>query len=163
MCCNYRSESGCTYGEKCKFRHVEADGKPSKKSKKSGGKGSVALLKESLQLGCASHNSYQRKPTLRKERKLGSNHTVKFSKVTWHHIKIRERKGPTRGILQSCEPHERSPCAPKFTERTQDETLHQEHQARGVAVGFGEKCPQAQKIRTKLRFTLLLKPRKQRI
>ena len=74
-----------------------------------------------------------RENLLRKERKLGSNHTVKFSKVTWHHIKFRERKGPSRGILQSCEPHERSPCAPKFAKRTQDETLHQEHQARGVA------------------------------
>ena len=32
----YKSESGCTYGEKCRFRHVEADGQPSKKSKKRG-------------------------------------------------------------------------------------------------------------------------------
>ena len=122
------------------------------------GKGSVALLKESIQLGCVSHDSYLRKPILRKERKLGSNHTVKFSKVTWRHIQIREIKG----IIQRCEPHERSPCAPTFAERTQDETLHQEHQARGVAMEFGEKCLQAQKKRRKQRFTLLLKPRKQK-
>ena len=36
VCLNYKSESGCTYGEKCRFRHVDVDGKPSKKSKKSG-------------------------------------------------------------------------------------------------------------------------------
>ena len=29
-----------------------------------------------------------RKSILRKDGKLGSNHTVKFSKGTWHHIKI---------------------------------------------------------------------------
>ena len=42
-CLNHKSESGCTYGDKCRFRHVEADGQPSKKSKKSGVKGPVAL------------------------------------------------------------------------------------------------------------------------
>ena len=26
--------------------------------------------------------------------------------------KIRERKGPSRGVIQKCEPHERNPCAP---------------------------------------------------
>ena len=29
------------------------------------------------------------------------NHTIKFSKGTWHHIKIRERKGPSRGVIRS--------------------------------------------------------------
>ena len=36
VCLNYKSESGCTYGEKCRFRHEEVDGQPSEKSKKSG-------------------------------------------------------------------------------------------------------------------------------
>ena len=49
---NYEPESGGTYDVKCLFRHTEADMQPSKKSKKSGGKGSVAFLKESNQLGC---------------------------------------------------------------------------------------------------------------
>ena len=40
-CLNYKSESVCKYGDRCDFRHTEADGQPSKKSKKSGGKGSV--------------------------------------------------------------------------------------------------------------------------
>ena len=74
VCLNCKSESGCKYGDICLFRHVEADGQPSKKSKKCG--------------------------TQRKVGKLGSNHTVKFSKGTWHHIKIRERKGPSRGVIQ---------------------------------------------------------------
>ena len=77
VCYNYKSKSGCTYGEHCKFRHVEVDGQPSKKSKKSVGKGSVALLKESTQLGYVSHDSHPRRPFLRKEGEFGSNRTVK--------------------------------------------------------------------------------------
>ena len=37
---------------------------------------------------------------------------------TWHHRKIRERKGPSQGVIQKCEPQERNPCAPKFEDRT---------------------------------------------
>ena len=36
VCLNYKSEKGCVHGDKCHFRHVEADGKPNKKSKKGG-------------------------------------------------------------------------------------------------------------------------------
>ena len=43
------------------------------------GKGSVALLKESIQLGCVSHDSHPTKSFLRKEDKWGPKHTVKFS------------------------------------------------------------------------------------
>ena len=58
VCLNYKSEKGCVYGDKCHFRHVEADVKPNKKSKKGGAKGSVAILKVSTQLGCVSQDSY---------------------------------------------------------------------------------------------------------
>ena len=51
----------------CHFRHVEADEKPSKESKKGGAKGPVALLKESFQLGCVSPDSHPRKSILRRE------------------------------------------------------------------------------------------------
>ena len=45
----------------------------------------------------------------REQGKLGSKHTAKFSKGTWHQIKIRERKGPSQGIIQKCETQERIP------------------------------------------------------
>ena len=51
VCQNYKSETGCKFGRTCFLRHVEAKGKPSKKSKRGGAKGSVASLKESTQLG----------------------------------------------------------------------------------------------------------------
>ena len=41
VCLYYKCESGCTYGEKCRFRHVEADGLSSKQPKKSGAKGQL--------------------------------------------------------------------------------------------------------------------------
>ena len=64
------------------FRHVEAEEKPNKKSKKRGAKGSVALLKESIQLGCVSQVSHSRTSILQKEGKLGSKHAVEFSSGT---------------------------------------------------------------------------------
>ena len=82
MCLNYKSSPGCTYDEKWRFLHVEADGQPSKKSDKS--RKDQLLLKESIQLGCVSQDSRPRHCILREEGKLGSNHTVKFSKGTWH-------------------------------------------------------------------------------
>ena len=77
------------------------------------------MLKESTQLSYVSQDSLPRFSILREPGKLGSKHAVKFSKGIWHQIKIRERKGPSRGIVQKCAPHERSPCAPKFEERSQ--------------------------------------------
>ena len=51
---NHKSESRCKYGDYRQFRHTEAGGQPRQKSKKSGGKGSVAVFKETIQLGCVS-------------------------------------------------------------------------------------------------------------
>ena len=48
-------------------RHTEVDSQPSKKPKKSGGKGSVALLKNSKQLGCVFQD-------------MGPKRSVQFSK-----------------------------------------------------------------------------------
>ena len=47
VCQDYKSENGCTIGRKCFFRHIEAEEKPSKKSKEGGAKGLDALLKDS--------------------------------------------------------------------------------------------------------------------
>ena len=127
------SEKRCIDGDKCQFRHVEAEGMSSKKSKKGGAKGSVAMLKESIQLGCVYQDSCPRQSILSEPGKLGSKLAVIFPKGTWHQIRIRERKGPSRGIIQKRAPHERSPCTPKFRERSHEETLHLERCARKAA------------------------------
>ena len=79
-------KKGYICGDQCHFRHVEAEGKLSKRSKKGGAKGSVALVKKSTQLGCVSQDSHPRKPFEREPGRLGSKHAVKVSKVTWHQI-----------------------------------------------------------------------------
>ena len=70
-------------------------GSPVKKSKKSGGKGSVA--------------GPQMKSVLPEVGKLGSNHAVNVSKTTMHPVEIRERKGPSQGVMLKCVPQERIP------------------------------------------------------
>ena len=136
VCLNYRSEQGCVHCDKGHFRPVEAEGEPSKKWKKGGAKGSVAILKQSVQLVCASQDSYPRRSIFREQGKLGSKHTVKFSKGTWHQIKIRERTGPSRGIIQRCG------CTKK------DAPAEWE---------IWRKIFKSSRIRTKLRFILPLK------
>ena len=84
VCLNHKSETGCANGKKCRFRHVEIDGQTFKKSKKSG-KGSVALLMESRQLGCVSHDSHSKKIYSLDKGKLGSDHAVKFSMAPHKH------------------------------------------------------------------------------
>ena len=61
ICLNYISEKRCVHGDKCNVRHVEAEKKPGKKLRKSGAIRSIAMLKESIQLGCVSQASYPRK------------------------------------------------------------------------------------------------------
>ena len=55
----------------------------------------------------ASWHRGRRKSFRRKAGKMGSHHAVRISKSTWHQIKIRERRGPRRGITQEREPHQR--------------------------------------------------------
>ena len=71
---------------------------PAKKSKTRGGKGSVALLKENIQLGCVSLESPQKEPILREVLKIG----IKSRSQVLHvrHAKIRQRKGPSQGVTQ---------------------------------------------------------------
>ena len=78
--------------------HREADSQPKKKN---GGKGSVALSKNSKQSGCVfqdieprKSNSILRKGTIF----LGPKHNLQFSQGTLRHMQIRERKGPSQGV-----------------------------------------------------------------
>ena len=108
-------------------------------------------------LGCVSQNSYRKTSILREEGRLRSTHAVKLSRGTWHQMNIRETNGPSQGVFQKCEPHERGLCAPRFEERSQEETLHQERCARGVPWVLA-KIFTSPKVRIKLRFSPLLKP-----
>ena len=81
----------------------------------------VALLKETIQLGCVSHDSPQKKSILLDKRWIGIN---------LHSQVLEGHDDPSRRIIQKCERQERVPCSPKFEERTQNEILRQERCAR---------------------------------
>ena len=57
---------------------------------------------------------------------------VKFKKAVARHAKIRDQN-PSLGMIRPAEPHQRSPNAPKFEDRSQEETEWQEQGAREAA------------------------------
>ena len=57
---------------------------------------------------------------------------MKFTKVVARHTKIRDQN-PSLGYICPGEPHERSPNAPKFEDRSQEETEWEEQGAREAA------------------------------
>ena len=93
VCVNYKSEIGCSYEKRCQYRHVDAEEKSSKRSKKESTQGAVAILDP-------------KKSILWKDGELGSNasagRTVIYSAGTWYQMRIRERKGSSRRIIQKC-------------------------------------------------------------
>ena len=106
-----------------------------------------------------SQDSHPRKSILRKKRKIG---ITSRRQILQRHVapeKNRERKGPSRGIIQKCEPHERSPCAPRFEERSQEETLHQERRARRAAWDLAKNIDKLKNAEKATFDILLLKQR----
>ena len=66
---------------------------------------------------------------------------VKFKKAIARHTKSRDQN-PSLGYICPGEPHERSSNAPKFEDRSQEETEWQELGAREAGVEAGQKCVQ---------------------
>ena len=109
-------------------------GKPGKRSdKKLGQKLSQRRSCNERQLGCVFQDMTPPKSILRKctdmQRPL---QRVKFTKAIARHIKIGDQN-PSLGYICPGEPHERSPNAPKFEDRSQEETEWQEQGAREAA------------------------------
>ena len=64
---------------------------------------------------------------------------VKFTKAVARHAHIRDQN-PSLGYIYPGEPHQRSPNAPKFEDRSQEETEWQERWAREAAMDAGQQC-----------------------
>ena len=96
VCQNYKSESGCKYGDKCRFRHNEVDGQQSKKSKKGAGKGSVACRSPYNWVACLKilirEGSIQRK-----EGKLGSK---SHRQIPQRHVEPHQKSGKKGSIAR---------------------------------------------------------------
>ena len=134
-CLFYKSKSGCRFGEKCSYAHRQVDEQPSKRSKKNGDKSAVAMLKITRQLGCVFQDMEPPKSSsiLRKSSNiLKPIRCVRFTKAVLRHANIRDQN-PSLGMICPGDPHQRNPNAPKFEDRSQEETEWQERCAREAA------------------------------
>ena len=117
--------------------------KPDKRSdKKLGQKSSKRRLSDARQLGCVFQDMTPTKLTsiLRKSSDMRKPiQRAKFTKAIARHADIRDQS-PSLGYICPGEPHERSPNAPKFEDRSQEETEWQEQGAREAAWEAGQKC-----------------------
>ena len=92
------------------------------------------------QLGCVFQDMEPLKlsPILRKSSDMQKPiQRVKFTKGIARHAKIRDRN-PSLGYICPGEPHQRNPNAPKFEDRSQEETEWQEQGAREAAWRLGK-------------------------
>ena len=92
------------------------------------------------QSGCVFQDMKPPKSFLRKSSDMQKPiHRVKFTKTNARHTKIRDQI-PSLGYICPGEPHERSPNAPKFEDRSQEETEWQEQRCPRSSVEAGQKC-----------------------
>ena len=94
-------------------------GKPGKRSdKKLGQKSSHRRSSDARQLGCVFQDMTPPKSILRKCTDMRKPiQRVKFTKAIARHTKLRDQN-PSLGLTCPGEPHERSPNAPKFEDRS---------------------------------------------
>ena len=91
------------------------------------------------QLGCVFQDMKPPKPTLRKSSDMQKPiQRVKFTKAIARHTKIRDQN-PSLGLNCPGEPHQRSPNARIFEDRSQEETEWQEQGAREAAWKLAKK------------------------
>ena len=134
-CLFYKSENGCSFGEKCSYAHRQVDEPPSKRCKKNGDKSAVAMLKNTRQLGCVSQEMEPPKSTtiLRKSSNiLKAIRCVRFIEAVLRHANIRDQN-PSLGMICPGDPHQRNPNAPNSEDRSQEETEWQERCVREAA------------------------------
>ena len=88
---------------------------------------------DARQLGCVFQDMTPPKSILRKSTDMQRPiQRVKFTDAIARHTKIRD-KNPSLGYICPGEPHQRSPKAPNFEDRSQEETEWQEQGAREAA------------------------------
>ena len=136
----YKTKSGCRFGEKCSYAHRQVDEQHSKRSKKNGDKSAVDMLKSTRQLGCVFQDMEPPRSSsiLRKSSNTRKPiRCVQFTKAVVRHADIRDQN-PSLGMICPGDPHQRSPNAPKFEDRSQEETEWQERCAREAACRLAE-------------------------
>ena len=103
------------------------------RGKKLGRNSSKRQSSDARQLGCVFQDMTPPKSILRKGTDMQRPiQRVKFTKAIARHTKIRDQN-LSLGMICPGEPHERGPNAPKFEDRSQEETEWQEQGAREAA------------------------------
>ena len=135
-CLFYKFENGCRFGEKCSYAHRQVDEQPSKNVKKLiVTKSAVAMLKSTRQLCCVFQDMEPPKSSsiLRKSSNIRKPiRCVQFTKAVVRHADIRDQN-PSLGMICPGDPQQRNTNAPKFEDRSQEETEWQERWAREAA------------------------------
>ena len=117
------------------FSHRQVDEQPSKRSEKNGDKSAVAILKSTRRLGFVFQDMVPPKSSsiLRKSSHiLKPIRCVRFTEAVLRHANIRDQN-PSLGMICPGDLHQRNTNAPKFEDRTQEETEWQERCAREAA------------------------------
>ena len=125
VCLFYKTKSGYRFGEKCSYAHRQVDEQPSKRYQKNGDKSAVAILKNTRQLGCVFQDMEPPKSSsiLRKSSDIRKPiRCVRFTTAVLRHANIRDQN-PSLGMICPGDPHQRNPNAPKFEDRSQEETV----------------------------------------
>ena len=112
----------------------DRSGQPGKKRDHELERGSTGRQSSNArQLGCVFQDMKPPKSILRKSTNMQRPiQRVKFTKAIARHTKIRDQN-PSHGYICPGEPHQRSPNAPKFEDRSQEETEWQEQGAHKAA------------------------------
>ena len=102
--------------------------------KKLGQNSSKRQSSDARQLGCVFQDMTPPKSILRKGTDMPKPiQRVKFTKAIARHTQNSRPRNPSLGYICPGEPHQRSPNAPKFEDRSQEETEWQEQGAREAA------------------------------
>ena len=115
-------------GKKCSYAHRHVDEQLAKGPKRMVTKVQWPMLKITRPLGCVFQDMEPPKSSsiLRKSSDVRKPiRCVKFMKAAARHADIRDQN-PSLGYICPGEPHERSPNAPKFEDRSREETEWQE-------------------------------------
>ena len=116
------------------FKGHDRSGRPDKKRDHELKRGPTGRRSSNArQLGCVFQDMKPPKSILRKGTDMPKPiQRVKFTKAIARHTKIRDQN-PSLGYICPGEPHQHSPNAPKFEDRSQEETEWQEQGAREAA------------------------------
>ena len=135
-CQFYKTKSGCKFGAQCSFPDWKVEEQPNKKQKKGDDKSAVAIVKSVRQLSCVSQDTEPPdSPTISRKgtKVLEPIRRVRFTRAALRQGNIREKEGPSLGKIQVKIPHQRTPNAMKFEDRSPGETARQERCVRGDA------------------------------